>query len=70
MKRVVVTGMGLVSALGCDVETSYKRLHTYKNAVVVRDDLKEIKGLNAHMVAPVNGFQIPEHSIIRYPGVC
>ncbi len=61
MKRVVITGMGLVSALGCDVESSYKRLHTYKNAVVVRDDLKEIKGLNAHMVAPVNDFTIPEH---------
>ena len=61
MKRVVITGMGLVSALGCDVDSSYKRLHTYKNAVVVRDDLKEIKGLNAHMVAPVTDFTMPEH---------
>ena len=61
MKRVVVTGMGLVSALGCDLDSAFERLHVYKNAVVVRDDLKEIKGLNAHMVAPVNGFQIPEH---------
>ena len=60
MKRVVVTGMGLVSALGCDLDSAYKRLHVYKNAVVVRDDLAEIKGLNAHLVAPVTDFTIPE----------
>jgi 3-oxoacyl-[acyl-carrier-protein] synthase II len=60
MKRVVVTGMGLVSALGCDLNSAYKRLYVYKNAVVVRDDLAEIKGLNAHLVAPVTDFTIPE----------
>ena len=61
MKRVVVSGIGLVSALGCDKDSVFERLHIYKNAVVVRDDLAQIKGLNAHMVAPVNGFVIPEH---------
>ena len=61
MKRVVVSGIGLVSALGCDKDSAFERLHVYKNAVVVRDDLAQIKGLNAHMVAPVNGFVIPEH---------
>ena len=61
MKRVVVSGIGLVSALGCDKDSVFERLHVYKNAVVVRDDLAQIKGLNAHMVAPVNGFVIPEH---------
>ena len=33
MKRVVVTGMGLISALGNDIDSAYKRLHVYKNAV-------------------------------------
>lgn len=61
MKRVVVSGIGLVSALGCDKDSAFERLRVYKNAVVVRDDLAQIKGLNAHMVAPVNGFVIPEH---------
>lgn len=61
MKRVVVTGMGLVSALGNDLETAYNRLHVYKNAVELSDELKGIKGLNAHIVAPVKDFIIPEH---------
>lgn len=61
MKRVVVTGMGIVSALGCDLKSAYERLHIYKNAVEESADLKEIKGLNAHIVAPVKDFTIPEH---------
>ncbi len=61
MKRVVVTGMGLVSALGNDLETAYNRLHVYKNAVELSNELKGIKGLNAHIVAPVKDFIIPEH---------
>lgn len=61
MKRVVVTGMGLVSALGNDLETAYNRLHVYKNAVELSNELKGIKGLNARIVAPVKDFIIPEH---------
>ena len=61
MKRVVVTGMGLISALGNDIDSAYKRLHVYKNAVEESEDLKQIRGLNAHIVAPVKNFVIPEH---------
>ena len=61
MKRVVVTGMGLISALGNDMDSAYKRLHVYKNAVEESEDLKQIRGLNAHIVAPVKNFVIPEH---------
>ncbi len=61
MKRVVVTGMGLVSALGNDLNSAYNRLHVYKNAVEESEDLKQIRGLNAHIVAPVKNFTIPEH---------
>lgn len=61
MKRVVITGMGLISALGNDLDSAYNRLHTYKNAVEEKPELKEIRGLNAHIVAPVKDFAIPEH---------
>ena len=61
MKRVVITGMGLISALGNDVQSAYARLHVYKNAVEKSEDLEQIRGLNAHIVAPVKDFVIPEH---------
>lgn len=61
MKRVVITGMGLISALGNDVQSAYARLHIYKNAVEKSEDLEQIRGLNAHIVAPVKNFVVPEH---------
>lgn len=61
MKRVVVTGMGLISPLGNDVASAYNRLHVYKNAVEESAELKDIRGLNAHIVAPVKNFVVPEH---------
>lgn len=61
MKRVVITGMGLISALGNDVNSAYERLHIYKNAVEESEDLKQIRGLNAHIIAPVKNFVVPEH---------
>ena len=39
MKRVVITGMGLISALGNDLDSAYNRLHTYKNAVEEKPEL-------------------------------
>ena len=59
-KRVVITGMGLVSALGNDLDSAFNRLHTYKNAVRQIDDLAAIRGLNSHLAAPVD-FTPPEH---------
>ena len=61
MKRVVITGMGLVSALGCNVEDTFKRLQTYKNAVQNMEELGKYKGLNSHLAAPVQNFTVPEH---------
>ena len=61
MKREVITGMGLISALGNDVQSAYARLHIYKNAVEKSEDLEQIRGLNAHIVAPVKNFVVPEH---------
>ncbi len=61
MKRVVVTGMGLISALGNDVKSSFDRLHVYQNAVESLDSLREIKGLNTCLAAPIKDFEIPSH---------
>ena len=59
MRRVVVTGVGVVSALGCDIETSVKRLRVYKNVVKVLPELEQVNGLHASLAAPIEDFQIP-----------
>lgn len=61
MRRVVVTGMGAISALGNDVESSVARLRIYKNAIRVLDELKQVQGLNAHLAAPVDDYVVPVH---------
>ena len=61
MKRVVVTGMGLISSLGNDLETAKNRLHEYRNAVMIMPELQEISGLNTHLAAPAMEFTLPEH---------
>ena len=45
-RRVVVTGMGVVSPLGNDVETSFARLKVFENCVQALPELAEYKGLN------------------------
>lgn len=60
MRRVVITGMGLVSSLGNDLDSSWNRLHIYKNAVTKLSDLERYKGLNSKLASVVD-FKIPEH---------
>ena len=50
-RRVVVTGMGVVSPLGNDVETAFARLGVFRNCVKRLDELEEYKGLNSHLAA-------------------
>lgn len=50
-RRVVVTGMGIVSPLGQTVAGAFARLHTYVNCVEPVPALAEIKGMNAHLGA-------------------
>ncbi len=52
MRRVVVTGMGIVSSLGHDVATAFEHLQTKKNCVEVSADLMTYKGLQTHLWAP------------------
>lgn len=59
MKRVVITGMGIISPLGCDVETSFERLKKYNNCVEYMDEFDELKGLHTRLAAPVKDFKEP-----------
>lgn len=48
-RRVVVTGMGVVSALGQTVERAYRRLKTLRNCIGALPELAEYRGLNSHL---------------------
>ncbi|MBO4480819.1 MAG: beta-ketoacyl-ACP synthase [Alphaproteobacteria bacterium] len=61
MKRVVVTGMGLISSLGNDLESAENRLHKLKNTIRIMPELTDIRGLNTHLAAPAMDFNLPEH---------
>lgn len=61
MRRVVVTGMGAVSALGCELDAIWQRLQVLENAVQMLPELEQYKGLNSHLASPVQGFSLPAH---------
>ncbi len=60
MRRVVVTGMGIVSPLGGTISTAYARLKKFENCVQYIADLSIYKGLNSHLGA-LAGFTRPTH---------
>ena len=60
-RRVVVTGMGGISALGHDWPTVEKRLKAYRNAVVPVTEWDEYEGLNTRIGAPAAPFELPAH---------
>lgn len=59
-RRVVVTGMGAISALGSTWSEARPRLGTCRNAVVRVPEYAEYRGLNSNLAAPVD-FQVPAH---------
>ncbi len=61
MRRVVITGMGVVSALGTGVPAFRERLHVPKNAVRAMPELEKYRGMNSRLGAPVQGFTPPAH---------
>jgi 3-oxoacyl-[acyl-carrier-protein] synthase II len=61
MKRVVVTGAGVVSALGNDWPTVQARLASQRGAVVHMPEWATYKGLNTQLGAPVPPFELPSH---------
>ncbi len=61
MRRVVITGMGVVSPLGCSLSSTWERLHKFENAVQTLPELEKYKGLNAHLASPAMKFEMPTH---------
>lgn len=61
-RRVVVTGMGVVSPLGNDVETAFARLKTFENCVQTLPELAEYRGLNTRLGCRT-AFEKPAHWI-------
>jgi 3-oxoacyl-[acyl-carrier-protein] synthase II len=59
-KRVVVTGGGLVSSLGNDLETVFAGLRTFKNRVRRMDDWDQYPQMNTRLAAPVD-FVMPDY---------
>ena len=62
MRRVVVTGMGIVSSLGHTVAAAFERLKTPKNCVRRSDDLQTYKGLQTCLWAPCGYVRPPDYT--------
>lgn len=61
MKRVVVTGMGCVSALGNDWPKVLARLRSRRNAIQHMPAWEEYEGLFTRLAGPVDDFKKPAH---------
>lgn len=61
MKRVVVTGMSAITALGDNWQGVKSKLQNYENAVQVMPDWSKIEELNTRLAAPVLDFSRPAH---------
>ena len=59
-RRVVITGMGIVSALGADVKNAFQRLKKTENLVSKLDELTQYTGLNSHL-GSLSAFEKPGH---------
>ncbi len=62
MRRVVVTGRGVVSSLGHSVDTAFERLKRTENCVAASADLAGYKGLQTCLWAPSNFIAPPEYT--------
>ena len=61
MKRVVITGMGAVTAFGQSWESLKQGLLSYQNAVVYMHDWDCYNGLGTKLGAPVPDFKVPDY---------
>lgn len=60
-KRVVVTGIGGITALGHDWEAIAASLKAQKNCVVTMGEWDKYDGLNTRLAAPISDFEVPSH---------
>ncbi|MGN0851809.1 MAG: beta-ketoacyl-ACP synthase [Kiritimatiellia bacterium] len=59
-RRVAVTGMGIVSPIGNDIETAFARLRKLENCVQALPELAAYRGLNTRLGCPT-AFERPAH---------
>ncbi|MCQ2604072.1 MAG: beta-ketoacyl-ACP synthase [Spirochaetia bacterium] len=59
-RRVVVTGGGLVSALGNDWDTVLGSLRLCRNKVIYMSDWERFEKMNTRLAAPVTDFRVPD----------
>lgn len=60
-KRVVITGIGGITALGHDWPTIAASLKAQKNCVVTMGEWDKYDGLNTRLAAPITDFEVPSH---------
>ena len=60
-RRVVITGMAGLSALGLDWPTVFQALKVGKSAVKIMPAWTAVEGLRTHLGAPIEDFAVPEH---------
>lgn len=61
MKRVVVTGMGVITSLGDDWQIFSKNLRNRVSGIQRMKEWDCYKDLNTRLAGPVNDFTLPEH---------
>lgn len=59
-KRVVITGGGVISALGSDWQTIFAKLKKGKNCVRRMDEWDKYRQMNTRLAAPVD-FEVPDY---------
>ena len=59
--RVVVTGMGGLSPIGLDWETTYKNLIEKKSGISAMPEWAEFDGLQTNIAGEIKDFQLPAH---------
>ncbi|MCL1892784.1 MAG: beta-ketoacyl-ACP synthase [Holophagaceae bacterium] len=60
-RRVVVTGISILSPMGLEIEQFFQNLGAYKNSVRRMDEWDKFKGMHTRLAAPIVGFEKPEH---------
>lgn len=60
-KRVVVTGMSGITALGNNWQEIHANMNNKKTGIRVIDAWREIEGLNTLLAGPINDFKLPVH---------
>lgn len=60
-RRVVITGMSAISALGNDRKAMWERMHIFKNCVQNNPEWEQYNGLRSRLSAPMTDYQMPAY---------